>query len=97
GQLFKKGIRVRVRDYLGIFLNNGKTHAKFGVSFKRKIGNAVTRNYEKRTLIEIYRQSKSFLPKVSLLVIKLSKDKLTFSEKKRQMTKLFSDIRRKVL
>ncbi len=35
GQVFKKGKRIRVKDYLGLYLHNGEAFSKLGVSLKK--------------------------------------------------------------
>ncbi len=91
-ELFKRGKRIRAKDFLGLYLKNGENFAKLGVSLKKKLGNAVTRNYERRTVKEIFRTSKSIIPNVNLMIIKVTRSKLAFKDKETQVVNMLRKI-----
>ncbi len=92
-QLFKRGKRIRAKDYLGLYLKNGESFPKLGVSLKKKLGNAVTRNYERRTVKEIFRTSKSIMPNVNLMIIKVTRSNLSFKDKEIQVKNMLRNIK----
>jgi ribonuclease P protein component len=92
-QLFREGKRVKSGDYLGIYNFNQQTFPRLAVTLKKKLGNAVKRNYEKRVIKEIIRNSKSLIPNVNLIIMKLLNNNVTFSQKRKDLLKLFTRIK----
>jgi len=92
-KLFREGKRIKVNDYLGIYLYNQIPYAKIGFSTKKRMGNAVYRNYEKRIVKEIFRRSKQILPNVNLFILKTGKTSTTFKHREDILLRLFRQIR----
>ncbi|MDH4128953.1 MAG: ribonuclease P protein component, partial [Spirochaetota bacterium] len=58
-------------------------------SIKKKMGNAVKRNYEKRIIREVFRQNKSLLPNLNVLIMKIGNAKTGFRNKESELLELF--------
>ncbi len=92
-QLFREGKRIRVGDYLGIYNFNQLTFPKLAVSLKKKLGNAVVRNYEKRVIKEIFRSAKSLIPNINLLIMKISSNNQTFLQRQKDFLQILKRIK----
>lgn len=53
------------------------------------MGNAVKRNYEKRIIREVFRQNKSLLPNLNVLIMKIGNAKTGFRNKESELLELF--------
>jgi ribonuclease P protein component len=91
-ELFLKGRRIKGGDYLCIYRFNYLPYSKFGVSLKRKMGNAVVRNYEKRVIREIIRNARLLVPNMNVMIIKIAQTANSFTEKKKDIHGLFNHI-----
>lgn len=79
--------------YFVIYYNKNET-IKVAFSASKKIGNAVTRNYNKRTMREIVRKNMKYLEKrKALVVIKQAGALLDYQEKENQLIKLLKKIK----
>ncbi len=87
--LFQLGRRIKSKNYLGIYSPKNPDGTKLAVTLKRKWGNAVSRNYEKRTIIEIFRKNKDLIPKNYIIIMRISKNHLSFMEKQQEIISLF--------
>jgi len=92
-ELYQKGKKLKVGEYLGIYLYNQKNYPRLGVGLKKKLGNAVLRNYERRVVKESFRQFKTILPGVDLFILKLAQFPSSFQEKQKKLYQLFSRIK----
>lgn len=91
-QLFRKGKRIKVKDYLGIYFYNDKPFPKLGVSLRKKLGNAIKRNYERRIIKEVFRCYKPLLPNVDLMIIKIGRNTSSYQQKEKELKCLFRKI-----
>lgn len=67
---------------------NGLEIRRFAVTLVRKYGNAVSRNYARRILKEIYRNTKQNLPGGIDLIVVLYPGDFSYHERERQFMKL---------
>ena len=69
-RLFKEGSRHFSKQYTLITVRNKLEYSRCAVSIRKKVGNAVIRNYEKRLCRELFRREKRRLrPGLDILVI----------------------------
>ena len=68
-RLFQEGVRFHAAQYSLVAAGNNLDRARLAVSAKRRIGNAVQRNYEKRLCREVFRMEKQLLKGLDVLVI----------------------------
>jgi ribonuclease P protein component len=67
--LFKNGVRQSTGRYTVVAARNNMNRARFAVSARKKLGNAVQRNYERRLCREVFRREKKILKGFDVLVI----------------------------
>ncbi|RKX89171.1 MAG: ribonuclease P protein component [Spirochaetes bacterium] len=67
---------------------NGFERNRFAVTLVRKFGNAVQRNYARRVLKEIYRNTKQDLPTGYDIIVVLYSGDYGYHEREQQFTKL---------
>ena len=68
--------------------HNGMETSRFAVTLVRKYGNAVKRNYARRVLKEIYRNTKQNLPCGIDLIVVLYPGDFSYHERERQFMEL---------
>lgn len=85
GSSFPKSYRLRKRSefvalkvtahkysgagFLVVWLPNGDSHARLGITVSKRVGSSVTRNRIKRFVREVFRDSCSSLPAVDINII----------------------------
>jgi len=84
-RLFQEGVRFHAAQYSLVAAGNNLDRARLAVSAKRRIGNAVQRNYEKRLCREVFRMEKQLLKGLDVLVI--------VRERSREFTKSYHALR----
>jgi len=62
-KLIQDGKRYYSNQHSLIVLNNGLNYWRFAISIKKRVGNAVARNYEKRLCRKVFRMEKKNLNK----------------------------------
>lgn len=67
---------------------NGLETGRFAVTLVRKYGNAVQRNYARRVLKEIYRNTKQDLPTGYDIIVVLYSGDYNYNDREQQFTKL---------
>lgn len=88
---------VKLRNTIGnkyyiIYIKNSE-NTKVAISVSKKVGNAVTRNYQKRVVREIVSKSMKFITnKNILIVVKNSCLDISFNEKKQMLEKLLMKV-----
>jgi ribonuclease P protein component len=80
--ILKNGKSVKDRFYYCKFIENDLGYNRLGILIKKKLGNAVERNYEKRVLREFFRLNKECLNSGCDVVISVYDRKGSFAEKK---------------
>jgi ribonuclease P protein component len=60
-KVFNDGKKIKKRYYLCFFLKNNINNNRIGLIVKKRIGNSVKRNYEKRILREFYKEFRNEL------------------------------------
>jgi len=75
-----------------LYLKNYLNVNRVGIVVKKKYGNAVFRNYEKRIIREFFRTSKSYFTDFYDLIIILHKKSDSYFEKKKDYIDLISKI-----
>lgn len=58
-RLTKRGARYHSRQYTVFIVKNNKDYSRLALSVKKRVGNAVMRNYEKRVCRTIFRKELS--------------------------------------
>ncbi len=84
----KAEIRSACRGAKLIARSNGLETGRFAVTLVRKFGNAVQRNYARRVLKEIYRNTKQDLPTGYDIIVVLYSGDYDYQEREQQFTKL---------
>lgn len=103
--LRKKGKKVGSQNYIIIFVRNSYPQSRLAISVSKKLGNAVSRNYEKRICREIFREIKNSLPSYFdlLIIVKRAVDRVSkrnklddssgiFIKRKEELKRLFANI-----
>ena len=79
------------------YLKNGISNVRLGIVVSKKIGNSVVRNYEKRTIREIFRKLiPTFKASFDLIFI-LKKSDIAFFEKEKVFIELIRQIEKRLL
>lgn len=60
--IYRKGARIRGRDFNLVFRSNDLGHGRLGVVVSKKVGPAVVRNRIKRRFRDVYRRNKCAVP-----------------------------------
>ena len=68
-RLYHEGTRFHAAQYSLLAVENKVNRARIAVSVKRRIGDAVRRNYEKRLCREVFRMEKKQLEGLDVLVM----------------------------
>ncbi len=89
-ELKNTGKKLFGKYYYIIYKPNGLENNRIAALVGKKNRNAVTRNYERRLIREIYRQNKEILyKKVDLLIIKNKDGNASFEQKQNDLKNLF--------
>ncbi|HMB01352.1 MAG TPA: ribonuclease P protein component [Spirochaetota bacterium] len=88
-KLFNKGEKKHTRYYVAYYIRYPEFHIKTAV--KKRIGNAVKRNYEKRVIKNILKNTK-FKGNFLIFVILIAPCLQTFENKKKYIHTLLADI-----
>ena len=81
-KILKNGKIVKSKLYICRYLKNSLDYSRIGIIIKRKTGNSVKRNYEKRILREFFRQNKDKLIKNYDLIFTVLQCDVDFDRKK---------------
>lgn len=82
------------RYYAIYYQENDIGKPQIAISVSKKVGNAVTRNYQKRVIREVVRRDLDNLPPYSyLIVVKKNSLYLEFQEKQKQLEYLLNKIK----
>lgn len=93
-KLVKSRVSVGNKFFV-IYYRKTNNPAQIALSVSKKNGNAVERNYQKRVIREIVRETISSLDGYQMLIVaKKNSNELTFNEKKENINRLFSKIRK---
>ena len=84
----KPDVRSGCRGAKLVAKRNGLDTGRFAVTLVRKYGNAVQRNYARRVLKEIYRNTKQDLPTGYDIIVVLYYGDYGYHEREQQFTKL---------
>jgi ribonuclease P protein component len=84
----KPDVRSGCRGAKLVARNNGLETGRFAVTLVRKYGNAVQRNYARRILKEIYRNTKQDLPTGYDIIVVLYSGDYDYHDREQQFTKL---------
>jgi len=91
--IFKYGKCIKYKFYSCYYIKNIENdRSRIGIVVKKKIGNSVKRNYEKRVIKNIYRQNKNILNQNFDIVFILKYPFGTFLDKKNEIIKILSNI-----
>ncbi|MCG8570954.1 MAG: ribonuclease P protein component [Spirochaetes bacterium] len=95
-QVFANGKFIRSQLYHCCYTKNHSNTSRIGIIVKKKdrniIRNAVTRNYEKRVVKEIFRTHSDRLPQVDMIII-VKTFSSSFSKKKDHLLAIFDQIK----
>lgn len=95
-KLVKKKISVGSAYFVIYYNQSSDNKTKVAISVSKKIGNAVTRNKEKRIIREIIRDELDAINNYEILIVEKIKAKsLNFEEKKNEIKRLIKKITRK--
>ncbi len=73
-KVYRQGKRLHGKGFTLIFINNGLSYNRLGISIHRKLRGAVKRNRIKRILKETFRKNRSLFPETADIVIAVRPD-----------------------
>jgi len=92
-KVLKNGYYIKEKYYICRFIENGLSESRIGIIVKKKLLNAVKRNYEKRVLREFFRVNKNTLKNNYDIVITVIENAGAFAEKKACFERILLKIR----
>lgn len=92
-RVYERGTFLRSRFYSCYYLKNNETFSRIGIVAKKRIGNAVFRNCEKRILREIFRLNKNLISSSYDFIFFVKSTPASFSEKQKSFVSIVKSIR----
>jgi ribonuclease P protein component len=90
--VFKNGSFIKDKFYTCRYNLNNLPICRLGIVIRKRVGNSVKRNYEKRVLREFFRLNKNNLTNNVDLIIIVNDTNGTFAEKKASFERILSKI-----